>query len=197
MRPKPLLVRTLLSGVLATGLLAAGLTTTSASGTEAAPNATRPAARTFSNPVLGQGQDPSVTTVGGRYYFTQSGFGGITVRSSTSLRTLGSAPRTVVFRGGQGGAPCCELWAPELHHLGAYWYLYFAADDGTNDHHRLWSARAARPTGPFTHVGKLTTPGDKWSIDGTVAEVPGKGLFLLWSGWPGDTNGEQDIYRPG
>ena len=40
---------------------------------------------------------------------------------------------------------------------------------------------------------KLTTPEDKWSIDGTVFEHKGQ-LYLLWSGWEGDVNGQQNIY---
>lgn len=41
--------------------------------------------------------------------------------------------------------------------------------------------------------GKLTTPGDKWSIDGTVYNHSGQ-LYLLWSGWEGDINFQQNIY---
>jgi GH43 family beta-xylosidase len=41
--------------------------------------------------------------------------------------------------------------------------------------------------------GKLTTPGDKWSIDGSVYEH-NDSLYLLWSGWEGNTNGAQHIY---
>lgn len=41
--------------------------------------------------------------------------------------------------------------------------------------------------------GKLTTPGDKWSIDGSLFEHK-KQLYIIWSGWEGDVNGRQDIY---
>ncbi len=41
--------------------------------------------------------------------------------------------------------------------------------------------------------GKLNTPSDNWSIDGTVYNLKGK-LYFLWSGWQNDKNGQQDIY---
>lgn len=41
--------------------------------------------------------------------------------------------------------------------------------------------------------GKLADPSDKWAIDGSVFEHRGQ-LYLIWSGWEGDTNGRQDIY---
>jgi GH43 family beta-xylosidase len=53
---------------------------------------------------------------------------------------------------------------------------------------------AADPTqGKWILKGKLETPEDKWSIDGSVFESGGK-LYLIWSGWEGDTNGQQNIY---
>ena len=41
--------------------------------------------------------------------------------------------------------------------------------------------------------GKLNTPSDNWSIDGTVYNLKGK-LYFLWSGWQNDKNGQQNIY---
>jgi GH43 family beta-xylosidase len=31
-----------------------------------------------------------------------------------------------------------ELWAPELHFIKGKWYMYFAADDGNNNNHRIY-----------------------------------------------------------
>lgn len=47
--------------------------------------------------------------------------------------------------------------------------------------------------GQWKMKGMLTTPDDKWSIDGSVYEHRGK-LYLIWSGWQGDTNSTQDIF---
>lgn len=41
--------------------------------------------------------------------------------------------------------------------------------------------------------GQLHTTENRWAIDGSVFENK-KQLFLIWSGWKGDVNGEQDIY---
>lgn len=150
---------------------------------------------TFTNPVLGQGQDPSIVVADGYYNFVQSGPDrSLTVRRSRSLLTLKDAPRTTVWTGGRDGTPCCELWAPDLAHIGSKWYVYFAADDGDNDHHRLYVIEADEPEGPYRFKGKLTTPDDKWAIDGTVLQMPDASLYFVWSGWPGDVNGEQALY---
>ena len=48
-------------------------------------------------------------------------------------------------------------------------------------------------TGPYTFAGKLKLPGGRWAIDATI--LPGHGgPYVLWSGWPGRINGEQDIF---
>src|ERR1700742_4878449 len=74
-------------------------------------------AKSFSNPVLGPGQDPSVLTYRGWYYFTQSSADAksITIRRSRSIKSLAAAPKTVVWTGSRSGSPCCDWWAPELH----------------------------------------------------------------------------------
>ena len=154
------------------------------------------AAETFSNPVLGPGQDPSVVTYRGWYYFTQSSPDAsyITVRRARSIKSLAAAARTVVWRGGQAGSPCCEWWAPELHMIDGKWYIYTTADNGNNDNHRLQVLQASAPLGPYAYEGQLTTPGGHWSIDPSPLQLPDGRLYLAWSGWPGDTNGVQNIY---
>jgi GH43 family beta-xylosidase len=150
----------------------------------------------FTNPVLGPGQDPSVVTDGGWYYFTQTSPDStyITVRRSRSILSLAGAVKTVVWRGGTSGSPCCEWWAPELHHVGGGWYIYTTADNGNNDNHRLQVLAASSPLGPYTYKGQLTTPGGDWSIDPSPLQLPDGQLYLAWSGWPGSANGVQNIY---
>jgi GH43 family beta-xylosidase len=88
------------------------------------------------------------------------------------------------------------LWAPEIHFLQGKWYIYFAADSGKNIDHRLWvleNSSADPLKGEWMMKGKLTTPEDKWSIDGSLFEH-NKQLYVIWSGWQGDVNGSQNIY---
>ena len=47
--------------------------------------------------------------------------------------------------------------------------------------------------GQWVFKGKVSDPSDKWAIDGSVFEHRGQ-LYMIWSGWEGDTNGRQDIY---
>ena len=47
--------------------------------------------------------------------------------------------------------------------------------------------------GTWTLKGKINDPSDKWAIDATTFELRGQ-HYLVWSGWKGDTDGEQDLY---
>ena len=74
--------------------------------------------------------------------------------------------------------------------------MYFAADDGSNQHHRLFvleNPSADPTTGSWTFKGKIGDATNKWAIDASVFENKGK-LYMIWSGWEGDTNGQQNIY---
>ena len=107
-----------------------------------------------------------------------------------------NAQRTVVWTPPPGTAHSKELWAPELHYIAHKWYMYFAADDGDNNHHRLYVIENASqdPTkGEWTFKGQIGDKTNKWAIDASVFENKGR-LYLIWSGWEGDTNGEQDIF---
>jgi GH43 family beta-xylosidase len=80
--------------------------------------------------------------------------------------------------------------------LNSKWYIYFAADAGTNQTHRIFvlenSARDPL-TGDWTMKGKLADPDDRWAIDASVFQNGGK-LYAIWSGWRGAENGTQNIY---
>jgi GH43 family beta-xylosidase len=155
-----------------------------------------PGSQMFTNPVLGRGQDPSLVTAGRWYYFTQTSpdWTYITVRRARSIKSLAAAPKTVVWRGGDAGSPCCQWWAPELHLIDGTWYIYTTADDGNNDDHRLQVLQASNPLGPYAYKGQLTTPGNHWSIDPSPLQLPNGQLYLTWSGWPDDVNGLQNLY---
>ena len=97
-----------------------------------------------------------------------------------------------------------EYWAPELHYFdadtvgsaNAGWYIYFAADNGDNENHRMYVLRATDPENPLSDyemVGKITDSTNCWAIDGTVLQLNGS-LYFVWSGWEGTTNVAQNIY---
>lgn len=151
---------------------------------------------TFTNPLLPAGADPWCIYKDGYYYYTNTTGTNITIWKTKSIADLATAEKKVVFMPPDTGLYSKEIWAPEIHYLRDKWYIYFAADSGRNVDHRLWVLENSSPdplNGQWKMKGKLTTPDDKWSIDGTVYDHNGK-LFLLWSGWDGDTNGQQNIY---
>jgi len=74
--------------------------------------------------------------------------------------------------------------------------MYFAADDGDNNHHRLYvieNSTADPLQGEWMFKGQIGDETNKWAIDASVFENKGK-YYLIWAGWEGDANGEQDIY---
>ncbi|MBS1814164.1 MAG: glycoside hydrolase family 43 protein [Acidobacteria bacterium] len=89
-----------------------------------------------------------------------------------------------------------QLWAPELHRIHGRWYIYVAADDGDNHHHRIYVLENRENDPASLHwklLGKLNTQDDSWAIDLTAFEYKGK-WYAVWAGWPGTENGVQNLY---
>ena len=153
-------------------------------------------AKTFTNPLLPAGADPWCIYKNGYYYYTNTTGRNITLWKTTSIAALKTAEKKVVFNPPLTGPYSKELWAPEIHFLQGKWYIYFAADSGRNINHRLWVLENSSTDplkGEWIMKGKLITPDDKWSIDGSLFEHK-KQLYVIWSGWQGEANGSQDIY---
>ena len=152
--------------------------------------------KTFTNPLLPEGADPWCIYKDGFYYYTHTTAHNITLWKADCMGSLATAEKKIVFKPEATG-PCSKnIWAPEIHFLNDKWYIYFAADCGNNDNHRLWvlENEAADPfMGTWIMKGKLKTPEDKWCIDGSVFEHKQQ-LFFIWSGWHGNVNGQQNIY---
>jgi GH43 family beta-xylosidase len=154
------------------------------------------AQKTFINPLLQSGPDPWVIYKNGYYYYTNSTGRNITLWKTKNIAYLSAAEKKVVWTPPEKGPYSKEIWAPEIHFFQNKWYLYFAADSGNNNDHRMYvleNAAADPLQGEWVMKGKLTTPGDRWAIDGSLMKYKGK-LYLVWSGWKGNVNGEQVIY---
>ena len=149
------------------------------------------------NPLLPGGPDPWVIYKDGYYYYMNTMSINLTIWKTRSLANLRSAEKKAVWLPPPSGPSSHELWAPELHFMEGKWYIYFAADEGTNDTHRVFVLEnsAADPlTGTWVMKGKLADPAaDYWAIDPTVFEDKGK-MYALWSGWDGEVNGTQSIF---
>ena len=153
-------------------------------------------AATFTNPLLPAGADPWSIYKNGFYYYTHTVGDRLIIWKTKSLADLKTAPHKTVFIPPTGKAYSKGLWAPELHFINKKWYLYFAADSGKNESHRMWVLENSSKDpmkGTWKLKGKVTDASDKWAIDASVFQHKGK-LYMIWSGWEGDNNGRQDIY---
>ena len=100
---------------------------------------------TFTNPLLPSGADPWSIYKDGYYYYTNSLGDRIDIWKTKSLADLKTADRKTIWVPPVGTAYSKEIWAPEIHFIQGKWYVYFAADDGKNDNHRLYVLENASP----------------------------------------------------
>ena len=151
---------------------------------------------TFINPLLDSGPDPWVIWWKGFYYYSNSTGINLTLRKTADITDLRHAQTKAVWTPEPGHPWSRELWAPELHRWGNKWYIYFAADAGENSGHRIYVVENPNDDpieGTWTLKGKIADSTDKWAIDATTFELRGQ-HYLVWSGWQGDHDGEQDIF---
>jgi GH43 family beta-xylosidase len=156
----------------------------------------QPSAKSFVNPLLDSGPDPWVVRWKGFYYYSNSTGSNLVLRKTADITDLRHAQKTIVWTPEPGHAWSKEIWAPELHRWADKWYIYFAADAGENATHRIYVIENSSddPTaGKWTLKGKVGDATDKWAIDASEFETHGQ-HYLLWSGWQGDHDGEQDIF---
>lgn len=155
-----------------------------------------PKTDSFVNPILVTGPDPWVVSHNGVYYFCRTTGRNIQLLATTKMSKLGEAKAVTVWTPPAKGLHSKELWAPEMHYINHKWYIYFAADDGNNDHHRMYvleNTNADPLSDHWVFKGKVADPTNKWAIDGTVFRYKRK-LYMLWAGWEADVNVAQNIY---
>jgi GH43 family beta-xylosidase len=165
----------------------------------------------FTNPIAEHGHDPWVILKDGWYYYCRVIPGNrIAVSRTRHLPLIDRTPRSVVWSPPPNTPYSHNVWAPELHYLQGAWYIYFAADDGRNENHRMYVLEGTTqdPLDPFEFRGQITDPTNRWAIDGTVLKMPvapASGrctggtpvpprLYFIWSGWEGTQNVQQNLY---
>lgn len=154
------------------------------------------AAGTFTNPILPSGADPWIIQKDGFYYYTNSSGSRLILRKAKDLADMKTSEQKTIWTPPAGTLYSREIWAPELHFIQGKWYMYFAADDGSNKNHRIYVVENPSPDpleGTWEFKGKVSDQSDKWAIDVSVFEYMGR-LYMIWSGWEGDVNGQQNIY---
>ena len=102
---------------------------------------------------------------------------------------------TVVWTPPPGTNYSQQVWAPELHRINDKWFIYVTASNGNNATHRMYVLERddPNPMGPYTFKGQLNTGANSLAIDGTVLQWEDQ-LYFIWSGWPGSTDGQQNLY---
>ena len=134
--------------------------------------------------------------IDGVYHYCESSSEGIFLRSTPDFRQLADKPARCVWSPPRSGPASRNLWAPELHVIDGRCHIYFAADDGRNENHRMWvlvsENENADPCGPYRLTGPLETAG--WAIDGTTFTDEAGQRYFVWSGWPGTGDGQQNLY---
>lgn len=153
--------------------------------------------QTFTNPLLPSGADPFSFYKDGYYYYTHTLGNRLAIWKTKTIADLKNAEQKTIYTPPEGTMWSKELWAPEIHFINNKWYVYYAADDGKNDNHRMYVLENASPDpvkGEWEWKGKIADPAaDKWAIDGNVFTYA-KQLYMIWSGWEGDVNNQQNIY---
>jgi GH43 family beta-xylosidase len=156
---------------------------------------------TFCNPIA-RGADPWVIRHECHYFFCEPVRDtSIAVWRSDRLTVRGT--RHIVWRAPRNAWNSQLIWAPELHHLGARWYIYYTASAGRKDNasHRIGvlESRTADPCGAYRDCGAVYAgddphgrSGNRWGIDATILDLHDR-RYLLWSGWPGERD-EQYLY---
>lgn len=150
----------------------------------------------FTNPLLANGPDPWVIQKDTTYYFMNTFGNKLAIYKTNKMSRLSYAPLTTVWTPPPTGLYSKDIWAPEIHYLQGKWYIYFAADDGDNKNHRIYVLENASPdptTGTWDLKGKVSPTTDKWAIDASEFDYNGHS-YLIWSGWEGDVDGQQNIY---
>jgi len=131
-------------------------------------------------------------------------YAAISVRSSRALAGLKTAKGRTVWQAPPDSLEGNGIWAPEMSFLDGNWYVYFAIapidQPEARRMHVLKGHGEDAGAATFEYVGQLRSASDKWAIDGTVLTIPatssGAALdrYFIWSGWPGDHDGEQRLY---
>ena len=136
------------------------------------------------NPViceLRKSSDPFITYYNGIYYACYTDNNGVYVSFCDGLDKLGDATEIQVWKNTTGKP--LQWYAPELHKIGDYWYIYGAPDgiEGYTTHTMsVLKSVSDDPKGPYTFEGMIKGMENMWSIDGTPLYFGNK-MYMVYS----------------
>lgn len=158
----------------------------------------------FNNPLISSvktSPDPYIIRHKGFYYYCLSDSANTQIwiwRSPTLAGLDTTKDKKMIWQAPARGAYSKNVWAPEMHFINGNWYIYFTADNGHNENHRLYVLKSNKSDafGKYHQPHKLQWKSeDYWAIDGTVfRNNDDSELYLVWSGWPGKGDGRQNLY---
>ncbi len=150
---------------------------------------TKNAVETFTNPLITaqDSADPWMFYHAGFYYLTATldPEGGVWLRRSRTLAGFDAGEKKKIYDAPKTGLRSKQIWAPEIHHIGRRWYLYFTASDGADENHRIYvfESRADDPWSEYDFKARVFDKmNDGWAIDATVFQDVKGNLFMLWCG---------------
>lgn len=157
----------------------------------------------YMNPLVLQRADPWVIRWKGSYYFTASypAYDRIVLRQAVRLNDLQAAPEKTIWRKHASGPMSRYIWAPELHHVGDAWYIYFAAaeKDFSPDQlptHRIYVLENMGDDpmgGEWVEKGQIRTRWDTFSLDATTEVIDGV-QYLVWAQKDPSIDGNSNLY---
>ncbi len=136
---------------------------------------------TFRNP-LGKYPDPFIQYYNGNYYSVYTAGTSIQMAVSPSIATLLNANPITVWNETDSSRNQ-EMWAPSLFQSGDHWYLYYTADNGDDNNHRIYVLESSGndPAGPYAFKGRIDPSNNSWAIDPWILNNNGS-LYFLYSG---------------
>jgi len=150
----------------------------------------------YENPFNPWIADPDIVYHDGKYYHVFGAWGCLFVSTFDDFANYTTDGAAMILQFVEGKPWAMDVWAPEIHFVDGYWYVYFSsAEKGTNESHRMYAMKSKtdNPMGEYEEPVKLTDSTDKWAIDGTIFKYKGE-LYTVWSGWEGDENLAQNLY---
>lgn len=173
---------------------------TGASAAGAVPGKTALAAATqyFYNPLFAGDQPdpyfyPEKDALGNYYYFFSEG-DRLSIRKVSNPAYVQWSAVTTLFMGATYGLK--QIWAPELHRINGFWYLYFTATKTDDAGHRIYMMKNthADPTDQtWTEPYPMENMPNSFAIDPNIMQTAdGSKKWLLWTGR--GTDGVMRIY---
>jgi GH43 family beta-xylosidase len=158
-------------------------------------NAQKSNTELVSNPIVAKGADPWILKDGNNFHYCYVRKDSIFLKTVQKISALKSTKERLLWAPPKDTNYSKEVWAPEIHYFENRWYVYFAADDGKNENHRMHilTSENSDIASNFKYSGQISSKDNKWAIDGSPFFYNGK-LYFVWSGWEGDINIKQNLY---